>query len=76
MSKLSKFLFVLWIVLAIAAFVGAFWATPAIVRTLGIIFGVLNLTIIMSWVSAIIQARKESRKHQTDFEKEETLGKE
>ena len=76
MDKLSKVLFVLWIVLAIAAFIGAFWATPAIVRTLGIIFGVLNLTIIMSWVSAIIQARKESRKRQTDFEKEETLGKE
>ena len=73
MDKLSKVLFVLWIVLAIAAFIGAFWATPTIVRTLGIIFGVLNLTIIMSWVSAIIQARKESRKQQTDFEKEETL---
>lgn len=63
MSKLSKVLFGLWIVLAVAAFVGAFWTTPAIVRTLGIIFGILNLSIIMSWISAIIQGRKEYKKN-------------
>lgn len=62
MSKLAKVLFAVWMILAIASFVGAFWATPAIVRTLGIIFGVLNLTIIMSWVSALIQAKKENNK--------------
>ena len=43
MDKLSKVLFVLWIVLAIAAFIGAFWATPTIVRTLSIIFGIINM---------------------------------
>ena len=62
MSKLSKILFGLWIVLAIAAFVGAFFATPAIVRTLGIIFGILNMTLIMSWTASLIQAKKEYKK--------------
>lgn len=68
MSKLAKVLFAVWMILAIASFVGAFWATPAIVRTLGIIFGVLNLTIIMSWVSAIIQGRKEYKKNKSSEE--------
>ena len=62
MDKLSKFLFVLWIVLAIAAFIGAFWATPAIVRTLSIIFGIINMMIIMSWVSALIREKREIKK--------------
>ena len=62
MDKLSKFLFGLWIVLAIAAFVGAFWATPAIVRTLGIIFGIINMMIVLSWVSAFIREKREIKK--------------
>ena len=64
MDKLSKVLFVLWIVLAIAAFIGAFWATPTIVRTLSIIFGIINMMIIMSWVSALIREKREIKKQQ------------
>jgi membrane protein implicated in regulation of membrane protease activity len=64
MDKLSKVLFVLWTVLAIAAFIGAFWATPTIVRTLSIIFGIINMMIIMSWVSALIREKREIKKQQ------------
>ena len=66
MNKLGTILFVLWMVLAIAAFIGAFWVTSPIVRTLGIIFGVMNLTIIMSWISASIKAMKEGKEKESD----------
>lgn len=62
MSKLSKVLFALWIVLAIVCFVCAFFTMPVFVRALGIIFGILNLSIIMSWGTAVLAARKEYKK--------------
>ena len=62
MDRITKIMFGLWIVLAIAAFVGAFWASPAIVRGLGIGFGILNLTIIMGWVSVLIKEKKEIKR--------------
>lgn len=62
MSKLSKVLFVIWMVLAIACFIGAFYVTPAFVRVIGVLFGIVNLMIIMSWGLATIQAIIEKNK--------------
>ena len=58
MDKISVVLFICWIVLAIASFVCAFFATPFIVKLIGIIFGAENTLIIISWLLSIIQAKK------------------
>lgn len=62
MDKLSKVLFVLWIVLAIASFVGAFWIVQPVLRGVSIAFGILNMMIVLSWISATIKAAKENKK--------------
>lgn len=55
MDKLSKILFLVWIVLAIASFVASFWA-PIVIKIIGLVFGSMNLMIIGSWVIATLQA--------------------
>jgi len=62
MDKLSKVLFVLWIVLAIASFVGAFWIVQPVLRGVSIAFGIVNMMIVLSWISATIKAAKENKK--------------
>lgn len=65
MDKTSKVLFIVWIILAIANFVGAFFVPVWWVKTLGIIFGVENSLIILSLLTTQIQAlkaRKEMKK--------------
>ena len=76
MNKLSKILFIVWAVLAIACFVGAFFTTPFIVKLAGIVFGIENMMIILSLVISLIQERIKYRKQQMDFEKEEIPEKE
>ena len=71
MSKLSKFLFVLWIVLAIAAFVGAFWIAQPVLRGISIAFGIINMMIVMSWISATVKTIKENKKTIKTSETEE-----
>ena len=61
MDKLSKVLFVLWIVLAIASFVGAFWIVQPVLRGVSIAFGIVNMMIVLSWISATIKAAKENK---------------
>ena len=61
MDKLSKALFVLWIVLAIASFVGAFWIVQPVLRGVAIAFGIVNMMIVFSWISATIKAAKENK---------------
>ena len=62
MDKLSTVLFVLWIVLAIAAFVGAFWVAQPVLKGVSIAFGIINMMIVMSWISATVKAVKENKK--------------
>lgn len=62
MDTVSKILFGLWIVLAITGFVMSFWIAQPVVRVVTIIFGILNMLVVMSWFSALIKARKEARK--------------
>lgn len=67
---------VLWIILAITSFIGAFFVTPIFMKIVGIIFGVENLLIILSLGISLIQERIKYKRLQKDFEKEETPGKE
>jgi len=76
MDKTSKWLFLIWAVLAIAAFVGAFFTSPIWVKLIGFLFGAENIMILLSWIIAVIQGRKEYQKQTKDFEKEGTLEKE
>lgn len=62
MDKLSTVLFVLWIVLAIAAFVGAFWIAQPVLKGVSIAFGIINMMIVMSWISATVKAIRENKK--------------
>lgn len=58
MSIQSKILFGLWMILAIACFVGAFFTTPLFVKIIGVIFGIINMSVIISWAIAFRVARK------------------
>ena len=60
MDKLSKILFLVWIVLAIASFVASFWA-PIVIKIIGLVFGSMNLMIIGSWVIATFQKKKKKK---------------
>ena len=62
-NKVTKILFTIWTVLAVAAFVAGFWA-PVWIKVIDIVFGSFNLLIIGSWLSAIIQGRREYKKQQ------------
>lgn len=66
MEKFANFLFLLWIGLAIACFVGAFFITPTWVKVISVVFGILNMAIIMSWTRASIQAIKENNKKEKE----------
>lgn len=67
MDRLSNFLFVVWIIMAIAAFVGAFFiVAPLSFMIVNLVFGVLNLSIILCWISATRQAKKEYKKKQLE----------
>ena len=60
-NKLSKWLFGLWMLLAIVSFVASFWA-PVFFKVIGLTFGGLNMLIILSWVIALFQAKIEYNK--------------
>lgn len=62
MSMQSKILFGLWMILAIACFIGAFFTSPLIVKIFGVIFGIINLCVIMSWLIAVRVSRREYKR--------------
>jgi preprotein translocase subunit SecF len=67
MNKFTKWLFAIWMVLAIVAFISAFFTPVVFIKIIGIVFGSMNSLVILSWVIAILQARIEYQKHQRDF---------
>lgn len=69
-NKVTKMLLTIWTVLAVAAFVAGFWA-PIWIKVIDIVFGSFNLLIIGSWLSALIQGRKEYKKQQMLLENKE-----
>lgn len=54
MNKLAKILTGTWGVLALVSFISAFFA-PLYFKIIGIVFGVLNLFIILAWVITYLQ---------------------
>ena len=76
MTKMSKIMFALWIFLALAAFVGAFFTPVMWIKVINVVFGGLNSLVILSWVLAAIQAKLEYRKHQKGSENSEIPEKE
>lgn len=54
-------MFILWMVLAVIAFVSSFWAA-GLVKIIGLVFGGFNLLIILSWITAAIQGLVQAKK--------------
>ena len=54
-------MFGVWILLAIVSFVASFWA-PIFFKVIGLVFGGMNMLIILSWTIAVLQARKDYHK--------------
>lgn len=68
MDKLSKIMFILWMVLAVIAFVSSFWAA-GLVKIIGLVFGGFNLLIILSWITAAIQGLVQAKRIKESEEK-------
>ena len=62
MSRFTKWLFAVWIMLAIACFVGAFFTPVMWIKVIGLVFGGLNSLVILSWGLAAIQAMIENKR--------------
>lgn len=69
MNTFTKILFASWIILAIACFVGAFYVTPVFFKVLGIVFGFENMLVILSWIIATVQGKKEYKLKKIEEEK-------
>lgn len=67
---------IFWGLMALVAFISAFFIPVIWVKIVNLVFGGVNMLVILSWLISVIQAKKEFRKNQKDFEKEETPGKE
>lgn len=61
MNKMTKILFAMWIILAIACFVGAFFTPVLWIKVLGLVFGAENMMIILAWVIAMFQGMVENK---------------
>lgn len=68
MERLSNFLFALWMILAIVAFVCGFFVNPLLPKIISLVFGGLNMVIILSWITGTIQARKELNNKNKELE--------
>lgn len=55
MNKFSTIMFVIWVMLAIACFVGAFFTPVMWIKLIGLVFGGMNAFIILSWTITAIQ---------------------
>lgn len=67
---------IFWGLMALAAFISAFFIPVIWVKIVNLVFGGVNMLVILSWVISVIQAKKEFQKQKKGFEKEETPGKE
>ena len=62
MNKFSTIMFVIWVMLDIACFVGAFFTPVMWIKLIGLVFGGMNAFIILSWTITAIQGILESKK--------------
>lgn len=61
-------MFILWMVLAVIAFVSSFWSA-GLVKIIGLVFGGFNLLIILSWITAAIQGLVQAKRIKESEEK-------
>ena len=66
MRKTDFIVFGIWVLLALGAFISAFWIPVSLARTLSIIFGIFNMMIILSWSVSTIKAIKELKKNKLE----------
>ena len=69
MNKLSKIMLIVWGVLALVSFISAFFA-PLYFKIIGLIFGTLNIMVILSLVITWIQGIYYSNKIKKEFGEE------
>lgn len=62
MNRFSRVLFGLWIALALAAFIGAFFTPVMWLKVINVVFGGLNSLVIFSWGLSAIQAMIENKR--------------
>ena len=62
MNRLGKTMLGIWMVLAIAAFILAFFTTPLVAKIIGLVFGGLNILIILSLAISVVQGYVAARK--------------
>ena len=62
MEKDGNLAIMLWGLLALIALVSAFFIPVLWIKIVNLIFGGLNFCVIMSWVAAVIQAKREYKK--------------
>ena len=60
MDKMTKVLFIIWAILAVASFVAGFYA-PMLIRIIEVVFGIFNIAILIAWASSSIKELKEHR---------------
>ena len=70
MSKMTKILMGIWAVLAILSFICAFFC-PLFPKIIGLAFGVLNLSVIITLVVAYFQGLYWKNKLNTDVQLQE-----
>lgn len=58
MDRTGKVMFIVWAVLAVAAFVSAFFASPFWVKLVGWCFGADNILLIVSYLVGLYQEKK------------------
>lgn len=66
MNKLSKIMLIVWGVLALVSFISAFFA-PLYFKIIGLIFGTLNIMVILSLVITWLQGIYYSNKIKKEF---------
>lgn len=66
MNKLSKIMLLVWGVLALVSFISAFFA-PLYFKIIGLIFGTLNIMVILSLVITWLQGIYYSNKIKKEF---------
>lgn len=68
MSKLSNIMLIVWGVLALVSFVSAFFCPTLFFKIIGLVFGGLNMLVILSLVITWLQGIYYGNKLKNEFE--------
>lgn len=68
MEKTGKIMLLIWVILALISFVSSFWA-PLYFKIIGLIFGGVNVIVILTWIISYFILKFQHRKLQKEIEK-------